>query len=65
MFEGWSIDYWGGVGWGRGRVHKHFCHISRGWGRDFFPAGLRGGGGGRKKFCTSHENVTGPPPGNK
>ena len=52
MLGGWSIDYWGGG-------PKNFCHITRGV-EIFFPVGL-GGGGGRKKMCTSHENVTGPP----
>ena len=54
MFGGWSIDYWGG--------HKDFCHKSRGV-EIFFSVELGGGGGrGHKKFCTSHENVTAPPP---
>ena len=44
MFEGWSIDYWGGGG---GGGHTHFCHISRVVGVEiFFPAGLGRGGGG-------------------
>ena len=34
------------MGGGGGRGHKHFCHKSRGGGRDFFPVGL----GGRKIF---------------
>ena len=47
-----------------GGGHKHFCHISSG-GRDFFQRDWWGGGGCRKNAFTSHENVTGSPPGNK
>ena len=36
--------------------HKDFCHKSRGV-EIFFHWDW----GGRKQFCTSHENVTGPP----
>ena len=54
---GRSIDSWGG-----GECHKHFCHKSGGGGGDFFcfKWDWERGGGGRKIFCTSHENVTGP-----
>ena len=47
---------------GGGGCHKDFCHKSRG-SRFFFQWDW--GGGGRKMFCTAHENVTGPPAGNK
>ena len=42
---------------GAGGGHKDFCHKSMGV-EIFSCSGI--GGGGRKKFCTSHENVTVP-----
>ena len=42
-----------------GGVTKIFV-INLGGSRFFFQWDL--GGGGRKTFCTSHENVTAPPP---